>query len=297
MKKMVVSFIVLISVFMLASCGTSPSAATVVPTQHPAATTAAGTPVTQPASPDAQATASAPPVATGAGSPVPFKVASIEMGVNPASLASMACGQTITVTYTATFHVAAHSSGGTVQFLSTVNNGRSTTPASLTFGPGETIKTFSFTWQGTLSSDNVSPGLGGVLTSSPNEVHSPSVKPTGTCVSSAAFQVTNIDLSVSPSSLVGMSCNSRVTFTYTVTFHVAPNSRGGTIQFMYTTNNGRSSTNSSVIARAGMTTVTSTFTRSGVLSLDHTFPGIAEVITTSPNQVYSSQVKPAGQCS
>jgi hypothetical protein len=297
MKKMIMSFIVLISVFMLASCGASPSAATVVPPQHPAATTAPGTPTTRPVLPDAQATASAPSVSTGAVSPVPFKVVSIEMGVNPASLASLTCGQTITVIYTATFHVAAHSSGGIVQFIDTVNNGRSTTPASLTFGRGETIKTYSFTWQGTLSSDNVSPGLGGVLTSRPDEVHSPSVKPTGTCVSPAGFQVTNIDLSVSPSSHVGMSCNSRVPFTYTVTFHVAPNSRGGTIQFMYTTNNGRSSTNSSVIASAGTTTVTYTFTRSGVLSLDHTFPGIAEVITTSPTQVNSPQVKAAGQCS
>jgi len=279
MKKIMVSFVVLISVFLLASCGASPSAPAVASTHHPAATTAPGTPTTQPAS------------------PVPFKVVSIEMGVNPASIAGMACGHTITVTYTATFHVAANSSGGTVQFIYTVNNGRSTTPASLNFGPRETIKTYSFIWQGTLSSDNVYPGLGGVLTSSPNEVHSPSVKPTGTCVSSAAFQVTNIDLLVSPSSIVGMSCNSSMTFTYTVTFHLAPNSRGGTIQFMYTTNNGRSSTNSSVTASAGTTTVTYKFTSSGVLYPDHTFPGIAEVITTSPNQVNSPQVKPAGQCS
>jgi hypothetical protein len=289
MKKIMVSFVVLLSVFLLASCGASLSAPTVVPTHHPAATTAPGTPTTQSASPDVQAPASAPPM--------PFKVVSIDMVVNPVSIAGMACGQAITVTYTATFHVAAHSPGGTVQFLSTVNNGRSTTPASLNFGPGQTIKTYAFTWQGTLSSDNVYPGLGGVLTSSPNEVHSLSVKPTGTCVSSAAFQVTNIDLSVSPSSIVGMSCNSSVTFTYIVTFHVAPNSHGGTIQFMYTTNNGRSSTNSSVTASAGTTTVTYTFTSSGVLSPDHTFPGIAEVITTSPNQVNSPQVKPAGQCS
>ena len=156
---------------------------------------------------------------------------------------------------------------------------------------------YAFTWQGTLYADNVYPGLGGVLTSSPNEVHSPSVQPAGTCVSSAAFKVTKIDLSVSPSSLVGMSCNSSVTFTYSVTFHVAPNSPGGTIQFMDTTTNGRSSTNSSVTASAGTMTVTYKLTSSGVLSSDHTFPGIAEVITTSPNQVNSPQVKPAGQCS
>ncbi|HET9918912.1 MAG TPA: hypothetical protein VFQ30_03650 [Ktedonobacteraceae bacterium] len=109
--------------------------------------------------------------------------------------------------------------------------------------------------------------------------------------------MTNIDLSVSPSSLVGMSCNSSVTFTYTVTFHVAPNSTSGTILFMGTTTNGRSSTKGSVTASAGTTTVTYTFTSSGVLSPDHTFPGMAQVMTTSPNQVNSPQVKPAEQCS
>ncbi len=227
----------------------------------------------------------------------PFRVTSIDMAVNPASIAGMACGQSITVTYTATFHAAANSPGGAVQFMYTVNNGRSTRQASLNFGPGETTKAFSFTWQGTLSSDNVYPGLGGVLTSSPNEVRSPEVKPTGTCVSSAAFQVTSIDLSVSPSSIAGMTCNSTVTLIYTVTFHVAANSPGGKIQFMYTTNNGRASTNGSVTADAGQTTVVYTFTNTGVLYPDHTFPGIAEVITSSPNQVNSPQVKPTGQCS
>ena len=69
---------------------------------------------------------------------------------------------------------------------------------------------------------------------------------------------------VSPSSLAGMSCNSSVTFTYAVTFHGVPNSPGGTIQFMDTTNNGRSSTKGSVTASAGTTTVTYTFTSSGV---------------------------------
>lgn len=243
--------------------------------------------------PTATTPASTPTHATTA----PFKVTGIDMAVNPTSIAGMACGKNITVTYTATFHVAANSPGGTVQFTYTVNNGRSSPPASLSFGPGETTKTYAFTSQGTLSPDNVYPGLGGVLTSSPNALRSPVVKPTGTCVSSASFSVTSIDLSVNPSSIAGMTCNSSVNLKYTVTFHVAPNSPGGTIQFMYTTTNGRSSTNGSVSVGAGATIATYTFNSSGVLSPDHTFPGIAEVITSSPNQVNSPQVKPAGQCS
>ncbi len=58
---MIMSIVVLISVCLLASCGASPSTPTVVSTNHPAATTTTGTPTTQPASSDAQPTASATP--------------------------------------------------------------------------------------------------------------------------------------------------------------------------------------------------------------------------------------------
>src|SRR5579884_516015 len=226
---------------------------------------------------------------------VAFRVTGIDMAVSPTSIAGMACGSNLTVTYTATFHVPAHSPGGTVQFTYTVNNGRSSTPASIKFAPGETTKTYTFTSSGTLSPDNVFPGNGGVMTSSPNTVTSALVKPTGTCTQ-AAFKVTGVDLTVSPSTIAGMACNSSITFTYTATFHVAPGSPGGTIQFMWTANNGRSSTNASISFAPNQTTKTYTFTVSGVLYPDHTFPGIAEVITSSPNAVNSPQVKPQGAC-
>lgn len=287
-QRMILIVFICLAIVGLAACGQPNAGGS---TGSPSGTsTAAASPTTTPTVAPTQTPT------TPSSSPAAFKVTSIDMAVNPTSIAGMACGKSITVTYTATFHVAANSPGGTVQFVYTVNNGRGTTPASLSFAAGQTTKTYTFTWQGTLAADNVYPGLGGVLTSSPNVVQSPSVKPTGTCVSSSAFQVTSIDLSVSPSSIAGMSCNSSITFTYTVTFHVASNSSGGTIQFMYTTTNGRSSTNASVVVSAGATTVTYKFTSSGVLSSDHTFPGIAEVISTSPNQVNSPQVQPAGQC-
>lgn len=286
-QRIVLILFVCLTTVGLAACGTPDGGSSTA-----GSTTSTPTAAVSPTSTPTQAS-TAP-----SSSSQPFKVTNIDMVVSPSSIRGMACGQSITVTYTATFHVVANSPGGTVQFVYTVNNGRGSTPASLSFAPGQTTKTYSFTWRGTLSQDNVYPGPGGVVTSSPNVVQSPSVKPTGTCVSSsAAFQVTSIGLSVSPSSIAGMSCNSNVTFTYTVTFHVAPNSAGGTIQFMYTTTNGRGSTNASVAVSAGATTRVYQFTNSGVLSPDHTFPGVAEVISTSPNQVNSPQVVPAGQCS
>jgi hypothetical protein len=85
------------------------------------------------------------------------------------------------VTYTATFHIAANSPGGTVHFEYTVNNGRSSTPASLTFQAGQTTKTFTFTWSGNLPADHTYPEQGGIITSSPNTVNSQLVGPSGQC--------------------------------------------------------------------------------------------------------------------
>ena len=85
------------------------------------------------------------------------------------------------ITYTATIHVAANSPGGTVQFSYTVNNGRSQKMASVTFEPGETSQTFSFTWSGALPADHTYPGPGGISVTSPNQMTSTLVSPTGTC--------------------------------------------------------------------------------------------------------------------
>jgi hypothetical protein len=113
----------------------------------------------------------------------------------------------------------------------------------------------------------------------------------------STFAVQSVDLTVSPNSIAGKACGSAATFTYTVTFHVSAGAAGGTIQFMYTTTNGRGSQNASVTVPAGQSTATYTFTTSGMLYADHTYPGIAEVQVTSPNIVTSPQVKPMGVCS
>ncbi len=110
-----------------------------------------------------------------------FTVTSVDMAVNPTSIAGLACGTNLTVTYTATFHVPANSPGGTVQFGYTVNNGRGQSMASITFAPGETTKSYSFTWQGNLPPDHTYPEPGGVMVTSPNQLTSALVGPTGMC--------------------------------------------------------------------------------------------------------------------
>jgi len=225
-----------------------------------------------------------------------FQVTKVDMAVSPASIQGVSCGTSIVVNYTATIHVPANSPGGTVQFTYTVNNGRGQTPASIAFNPGETAKTYTFTWSGALPADHTYPGQGGIQVTSPNQLTSPLVVPTGQCTSSAAFQVTSVDMTVSPASIQGMSCGTSVVVTYTATIHVAANSPGGTVQFTYTVNNGRGQTPASITFSPGQTMRTYTFTWSGALPADHTYPGQGGIQVTSPNQLTSPLVAPAGTC-
>ena len=225
----------------------------------------------------------------------PLKVTSVTMSVTPGSIAGVSCGTNMTVTYTALFHVRPDSAGGTVQFAYTVNNGRSQTPANITFNPGETAKAYTFTWHGALPLDHTYPGPGGVQVSSPNQLTSALVAPTGQCTS-AAFQVTKTDMTVSPASIQGLACGTSIVVTYTATIHVAPTGPGGTVKFNYTLNNGRGQTPASVTFNPGETTKTYAFTWSGALPVDHTYPEPGGIQVTSPNQLTSSLVGPTGQC-
>ena len=226
----------------------------------------------------------------------PLKVTSVSMSVTPGSIAGLSCGTNVTVTYTALFNVRPNSAGGTVQFTYTVNNGRGQTPASITFKAGETSKSYTFTWSGALPIDHTYPAPGGVQVTSPNQLTSPLVAPTGQCTPAAAFQVTKIDMAVSPSSIQGLACGTSIVVTYTATIHVAANSPGGTVQFNYTVNNGRGQTPASITLGQGETSKTYTFTWSGPLPIDHTYPGPGGIQVTSPNQLTSATVAPTGQC-
>ena len=111
----------------------------------------------------------------------PFQVTSVSMSVSPTSIAGKTCGTAITVTYTATFHLAANGPGGTINFQYTVSNGRASSPASITVARGQTTASYSFKWSGPLPADHTYPEQGGVMVTSPNAVNSPLVGPTGSC--------------------------------------------------------------------------------------------------------------------
>jgi len=110
-----------------------------------------------------------------------FRVTSITVSVTPKTISTWTCGSSIQVVYNAVFHIAPGSSGGTIAFSYTLNNGRSQTAENLTILPGQQLSNFVFTWQGSLPSDHVYPGPGGVLVTSPNSIVSPLVSPSGGC--------------------------------------------------------------------------------------------------------------------
>ena len=276
LKRPFISFVfVCLAIFSLAACGSNSNTGN-VPGSTPTGSGSVSGSTT--AGNGAGSTTAATPTPTSA----PFKVTGVDLVVSPDSIAGKTCGSSASFTYTATFHIPANSAGGTIQFEYTLNNGRSSTNASLVIGSGETTKTYTFSNSGTLYPDHTYPGIAEVLVSSPNSISSPQVKPAGTC-SAAAFHVASISMAVNPTSIAGKTCGTAIVVTYTATFHVAANSPGGTIQFTYTVNNGRSSPGASITVSPGQTTATYTFTWTGNLPSDHTYPGLGGVITSSPN--------------
>lgn len=240
--------------------------------------------------------AGGPGGAVATATPTRFAVSSVDLAVSPASIAGDVCGSTQSFGYVATFHIPARTAGGTIQFAYTLNNGRSQTAASVAVSPGATTATYRFTSDGTLSPDHTYPAPASVLVTSPNRVESAAALPTGVCAASGPFQVTGATMAVSPSSVAGLRCGSQIDVAYTATFHLAPNGAGGTINFMYTVNNGRGSTPASVTVAPGQTSATYVFHWSGALPADHTMPEGGGVITSSPNAVNSGLLGPSGMC-
>jgi len=118
-----------------------------------------------------------------------------------------------------------------------------------------------------------------------------------TMTNAAAFKVTSIDMSVSPTSVSLWKCGSYIQVVYNAVFHVVSGPNGGTIQFSYTLNNGRSQTFEQLTIIPGQQQSNFVFTWQGSLPGDHTYPGPGGVLVTSPNSLLSQLVAPAGKCS
>lgn len=125
----------------------------------------------------------APSGSCSTSAPAAFNVTSIDLSASP-PLTGHACGSQFTETYTAVFHIPAHSPGGTILFSYTTTNGRGQTMASLHVAAGQTSATYHFTWSGALPADHTAPGTGIILVTAPNPIQSPSASPSGQCTGS-----------------------------------------------------------------------------------------------------------------
>ncbi len=128
-------------------------------------------------------TATATPGTTPTPTPtsVPFQVTTINLSVDPLSIAGKPCGSTETFTYTTTFNVLPKGPGGAVQFTYTTDGGRTHNTGVVQFSPGQTSVQFKFPSSGTLELNGAFPGSGQVTTTSPNTISSQAVTPSGTC--------------------------------------------------------------------------------------------------------------------
>ncbi len=112
----------------------------------------------------------------------------------------------------------------------------------------------------------------------------------------AAFSVTSIDMSVTPTTVSIWKCGSFIQVVYNAVFHVVSGTKGGTMVFSFTANNGRSQTAEKLTILPGQHQSNFVFTAQGSLPSDHTFPAPGGVFVTSPNHLVSQRVVPAGRC-
>ncbi len=243
-----------------------------------------------------------PPSATSAPSPdvsvspsatpAPMHVTGLSVTVNPNSFSHLTCGVTTDLVYTAAIFVNAGSSGGPVTF--TWNANGTTTPGNVTFAPGDTSKTVAYSLNNVSIQYNSAADPSATLTVNSNghPITSAPIKPSGLCTFSGPFVVTGVSASVSPASVTGIPCNTTITMVYTVTVMIAANSNGGPVVVNMVI--GQYHRTGSVVFPPGTTLQRLSFTTTPTLT--HTTPPPMTFVSTSPNSVSSSLVKPAGQC-
>jgi hypothetical protein len=224
----------------------------------------------------------------------PFQITSVQTTLSPKTFYGISCGSTVNFTFTTVITIAVGSSGGTVNY--TWNIGSSHLPGSVSFASGDTSKSVTYvlkTVANPLTVSSVSGSLSATLDG--NTINSAPVSATGLCSFPGKFAVTNISISVSPGSVSGISCNSFITFNYTATITVAPNTNGGTVILQWFRAPNPTLLNFGPYI-PGQTTQTVTFSLTGKVLLNNLFPAPESITVTRPNLFTSTAVKPAGLC-
>lgn len=112
----------------------------------------------------------------------------------------------------------------------------------------------------------------------------------------SAFKVLSVNMLVNPTSVSQFVCGTTTSVTWTAIIRIAPNGPGGTIQLSYTWDEGRSSMNASIAVAPKATVRLFSFTHTGTVESDHSFPQYGSVQVTSPNLVTAQEIIPSGTC-
>ncbi len=229
-------------------------------------------------------------------SPVPLHVVSLTTTLNPPSFSEIPCGSNASFTFSTVITVTAVNSPGVVMY--TWNIGSNHIPGSATFTPGETSKTVSYT----LNETNVQPGIapsiegsltvnndGTTLTSTPAAI-------TGLCTQTGKFMVTTIALSVSPGADTSINCNTYITFVYTATITIAPNSNGGNVVLKWSFSPNPVTLTFPTYQPGASLSQTITNSLSGKILHNDAFPPSVTLSVLTPNAITSNAVKPLGPC-
>jgi hypothetical protein len=115
-------------------------------------------------------------------------------------------------------------------------------------------------------------------------------------VATVPLKVVSVDMGLSIPSVSSYSCGTKITETYTATFHFPAHNAGGPVKFYYTTNNGRASGATALTVNPGQTTKAYVFSWSGTTNDSNTVPGPGGVMVTTPNTYTSEMLAPTGAC-
>jgi hypothetical protein len=226
--------------------------------------------------------------------PSPVSVKTLATTVSPDSLGGIGCGSTASFTFSTVITAGAGSSGGQVAY--TWNIGSSHIPGSVTFAPGDTTKTVTYTLK-TAVQPNTAAAMTGSLSMNNNgsTLTSPVASVRGICSFPGAFKVTSITLTVSPAAVTGIICTSYITFVYTATITIAPNTNGGTVLLKWSFSNTSAAVTFGPY-QPGQTTKTVTYSLTGKVSHNQVFPPAGSISSITPNALSSGTVKPFGPC-
>jgi len=224
------------------------------------------------------------PPTTGTTQPVPFSVTGINVFADPSDFHGT-CTNPMIFTFKATIKVPAGTSGGTVKYHWLRSDGATAPTETVTFNPGVTTRTVTTTWQLGAVWGNGSTFWEALQVTAPNSVTSTHANFSFVCQLSQ-FTVTGINAWVSPTTY---PCGQSVmTFNFSATITLSPNSKGGNITYTWVRSDGGTMAPITISVPAGQTKVTvfNTWTLGKGAPLGSYWE---QVVVTAPNSITSNK--------